>query len=1841
MMTREESLEIIRRASGGNTPAGSETSQTVQDNTQQQNTSMRSREESLRILQSAMGGGSTQTQGAEIPPSVSLPLDSSPQGGTSGASPQSAAPTAPLTQGSLAGGGRSAVDGGVGRGGRTDIRADLQRQLNALDEAAAYVTTTEQSDAIEQQRRPIIEQLRQMDEEEGRTGVYTGGDRLKNLFSNARLATQQGLTKADHRIAQTADWLFGGIAKEGRALLNTTLQSINPNWGFENEDPLITQYNKRGEDVIAHNEAVAQKRIEEGRLSPTAWKYAPEVVAAIPDAVLAYLTAGASSGAQATSAGLEAASAAAQAGKAAQTIVPIANATKNMIKNPAWASAFAQTAGSSYEQALAEGATEDEANLYALLNGFANATIEVGGSDEALGGIQKLPKQLRDALEKGNNTAVMRWIKSTANEAVEEVAQGMAEKAMRGIYTNDVPLYSATDENAVINPTRAKEEALGGFVVGGLLGGGQSLIQAAINENRQSARSAQTAGQEQPGAEAQAAEQAENSTAQTQEKSYPTVEELIQPIRPAGNAEAEAFSPATGGNAPVNAGVQATAQGQTTGQQVMTREERAQKEADWWANREKEAEKAYEDAKKRYEESLSSGNADEFDFLSSPEIRKTLMDMAEKDLEDVRNRKIPSPFSNAEAQAAGTAVAEETPQPATPTAPLAEEPLRAATQSRPYSQPEQVPELNTRQETQAQAAETADRLPKAELYNMRAGKNGWDKSYGTAMEALNDAVQYVDPGLWDAIKSESRDSNENIKYGTFPMVGALTAVQEEVRGEQITPMQGAKLLSEIYQQGGAEALKTIYNPRTGNLYDKYIGQAKQYVFQKAAGTPQEAQRATPQAETPPTTANAAQAASDALNRQEGTTAQGQVMTDTESETRFNELAEKYGAIPTGEAPAREVQVPQRISKEKAVGRTARTIMEAEATPDKRLGSVREAVLDGKFSYTEISNRELADSAAQRIQDDGWQKSLNDWTAAVRQNQANENLAAMGAQLLNNAGNSDMSAEQYIDLATDYNRLMHNLGRGLAAARILKTLTPEGKLYGIQRSIQSMVDEANGKYKVEIDPALIDEYRAQTTDEGRDAVISKMQQNIADQIPSTWMDKFTALRYTNMLGNFKTQIRNVGGNVLMTLTRTVKDKLAAVIENAAYAASGGKIERTKSLWAGKALYGEAMRDFLNVEKEAMGESKFSDSGRAFGREVQEKRTIFKVNGKWGTSEAETGFGRSAVAKAARKTSDLGMAAMETKRKVTNWAMEQGDRIFVRINYADALAGWLNAHGISSIANASTDTLDRARQYAIKQAQEATFRDTNSVSQFVSTFDKGWGETGFGKVAQKVTQGIAPFRKTPANVAVRAEEYSPLGILNTAYKVFEAKQGKNDVTWADVIDSAAKTLTGSGIFALGYLMSAAGSARGKEDDEKKAAFEDMQGLQEYSIVLPNGKTVSLDWAAPDSIPFFMGVLTQEAVADGGLSWDDAGKIIGAVSDPMLEMSMLSGLNDALDNISRYNGDADALPQFLMNSFASYLSQGLTDSLLGQVERASQETRQTTYTDPESKIPSSLQYILGKASAKTPGLDYNQQDYIDAWGRKQSTGTVGERIINNFINPAYVSEDRSTPVDDELKRLYDAGQTNVFPQKAARSTQINGVRLSPEEYEAYSITKGQQSLTLVQDFIESDAYKDMGDDARAKIISDLYSFAASRAAKEIADGRKESYTSKWDDEAKLSDVVGYLTSKSQLKAAQESKDYTLLDTLIDTVTEQKADVRGKLYKDFSMLDELIYGKQRGVDAKTIYTAKTEADTNGNGKISQEELWYYLGIQKNMPTTTKSVLWDILTTGETGYAQYAEKQK
>lgn len=955
-----------------------------------------------------------------------------------------------------------------------------------------------------------------------------------------------------------------------------------------------------------------------------------------------------------------------------------------------------------------------------------------------------------------------------------------------------------------------------------------------------------------------------------------------------------------------------------------------------------------------------------------------------------------------------------------------------------------------------------------------------------------------------------------------------------------------------------------------------------------------------------------------------------------SNSTYEELGERYGTIEPGENPVRESNTPRRTSDDTKVSQAVRTTMEAEATPESRLDDIKNAVVNGEFSYVAVSNDARSQAAEAKIKSKGWSAALRDWTSAVRSGQANADLVAEGAVLMNNAANSsECTGRDYIDLMTDYVNLEHTLGQGLQASRILKTLSPEGRLYAIQKvvsgmnetansskgskktdAVDTLADTADGKYSIPED--LVDEYRQQTTDEGRDAVIDKMQQAIADQIPSTLADKFTAIRYLNMLGNLKTQVRNVAGNTGMLLVQKAKNTVRAAFETIASMATGGKYEKQYSSVYGLSLWNAAWTDIQKtsgLKESAMGEKKYSSAASQFSKGIEDKRTIFK-------------FGDNKLTQALGIANKQGVVgkALTAYNNVTSWAMEAGDDIFVSLNYADSLAGYLKAHNISAEQwaaltteadmNMSSDAakiVDNARAFAVKQAQEATFRDTNRISEFAQNFDKNWGK------AKIITQGIAPFRKTPANVGVRMEEYSPLGLINTTVKAVQAAKGKGNVTGADVVDSLSKSITGTGLALIGFALAQAGRARTKSDDDKQEAFDKLRGLQDYSITVGDGINLTLDWAVPASASLFMGVEFYNLVRDGSVSPDDAMKIMGNLTAPMLEMSMLSGLNDALNNISNFNEDTDALPQFLLNSAVGYLTQGMTNTLAGQFEQASEEYRQSYYTNSENKLlPTSLQKKLAQAGNKTPGVDYHAADYIDAWGRKQENGSAATRYFNALVNPAYTSnlESRSTEIDDELQRLYDYGKDidgfpSVIPQQVSRNTKVNGTRLSPEEYETYATTIGQERLRLATELINSDLYSALSDDAKAKAIQECYSFAKSRAEQQIADAREEEYDNQYStlitgvdksgtayDKTGLDsdNFVDYTALKTGLDLAVKAQDYDAINDLVQSYGKLNSNTKTVLSERDNVLRALVTWKNAGFDSETYYDVQKQLVASQN---------------------------------------------
>lgn len=778
-------------------------------------------------------------------------------------------------------------------------------------------------------------------------------------------------------------------------------------------------------------------------------------------------------------------------------------------------------------------------------------------------------------------------------------------------------------------------------------------------------------------------------------------------------------------------------------------------------------------------------------------------------------------------------------------------------------------------------------------------------------------------------------------------------------------------------------------------------------------------------------------------------------------------------FPEGANAARDVDVPTTDPQGRRIRRTASTAMGAKAIPDEVVGDIQNMVLRGELSYDRVSDKASIDRAIKTIQDKGYQGALEEFRSSVNKGVISKDIATLGQQLLINAANAGDSRTT-AELLSLYAQMETTAGQAVQAASILRKLDPSDQLYAAQRAVSDLEKVLRKNYKdldITIDQALLDEFAAQTTQEGRDAVMDRIYQNVADQVPSTWRDKWNAWRYLAMLANPRTHIRNVAGNLFFQPLRIVKDRTAAAIE-AGLSKAGVNIERTKSFAASPDLYKAAWNDWQNV-KDVLSGNKYDD----VRSEINSRRRVFRT------------------------------APLEAARTGNSWALEFEDSIFKRITYADALAGYLQANGVSAeqVRNNTVDAqlMARARDYAGQEALRATYQDRNMVSNKVVEVARALGPFG---------EAVLPFKRTPANILVRGLEYSPAGLAKAlTADLVQVKQGK--ISAAQAIDHIAAGLTGSALFALGaYLFSEGLVTSGGGDDENQDRINDLTGQQNYALNLPGGGNVTLDWLAPEALPFFMGVELMDSLGQNGNTSESIMNALQSISEPMLELSMLQSLNDIIDSVSFSENKLGAMAA---SSVISYFTQAVP-TIGGQVERSLEDTRMSTYTDKNLKLPTDVQYALGRASARIPlpYVDYQQIPYIDAWGRREDSGPLWLRTANNFLNPAYTSNSEVTPVDEEIQRLYDeTGESGVVPDRPQRYITVNGERidLSAEQYTQYAEERGQMQFSMLEGLVDSSAYQRLSDTDKAAVISDVYSYADAVTKSHISDYEPEGWIAK----------------------------------------------------------------------------------------------------------------------------------
>ncbi len=774
-------------------------------------------------------------------------------------------------------------------------------------------------------------------------------------------------------------------------------------------------------------------------------------------------------------------------------------------------------------------------------------------------------------------------------------------------------------------------------------------------------------------------------------------------------------------------------------------------------------------------------------------------------------------------------------------------------------------------------------------------------------------------------------------------------------------------------------------------------------------------------------------------------------------------------FPEGANAARPVDVPTTDPQGRRIRKTASTAMGAKAIPDEVVGDIQNMVLRGELSYERVSDKSSINRAIRTIKEKEFWGALEEFRNSVSKGVVSKDIATLGQQLLINAANAG-DGKATAELLSLYAQMETTAGQAVQAASILRKLAPSDQLYAAKRVVSELEKTIQKNYKdleITIDPSLIEEFNQKTDQAGRDAVLDKIYQNVADQVPAKWKDKWNAWRYMAMLFNPRTHIRNIVGNVGFQPLRWTKDRVAATIEAGVSKISGGRLGRTKSFAANPALYKAAWADWSNV-RDVLSGNKYDD----IRTEINSRRRIFRT------------------------------APLEAGRKINSWALEAEDAIFKRITYADALAGYLQSNGVTAeqMRNNTVDTqlLSRARDYAGREALKATYQDRNKVSDKVVQIARALGPAG---------EAVLPFKRTPANILVRGMEYSPAGLAKTlTYDLIQVKRGK--LTGAEAIDHIASGLTGSGLMALGaYLFAQGIVTSGGGDDEGQDTLNDLTGVQNYALNLPGGGNVTLDWLAPEALPFFMGVELMDSAGQGGSTAESISTALKSISDPMLELSMLQSLNDVIDSVSFSENKLGAL---VSSALVSYFTQPIP-TFGGQIERSAEDVRMTTYTDKNLRLPTDLQYAIGRASARIPGWDYQQMPYIDAWGREDSSGPLWLRMANNFLNPAYTSNKQVTPVDEEIQRIYDqTGDASVVPQRSERYITVDGERidLSKEKYEQYATKRGQMQFEMLGNIIDNPTYRSMSDTDKAFVIDSVYEYADKTTKSEISSYRLDGW-------------------------------------------------------------------------------------------------------------------------------------
>jgi DNA-binding ferritin-like protein len=430
--------------------------------------------------------------------------------------------------------------------------------------------------------------------------------------------------------------------------------------------------------------------------------------------------------------------------------------------------------------------------------------------------------------------------------------------------------------------------------------------------------------------------------------------------------------------------------------------------------------------------------------------------------------------------------------------------------------------------------------------------------------------------------------------------------------------------------------------------------------------------------------------------------------------------------------------------------------------------------------------------------------------------------------------------------------------------------------------------------------------------------------------------------------------------------------------------------------------------------------------------------------------------------------------------------------------------------------------------IREADENILRIADEYGKYVTMQDNNALSVGLQKFKRGLNLGldfglgdlVLKYARTPGALMMRALEYSPAGVLRSAYIFARPLLRNADANPREVMQSLTRAITGTfGLSGMGYFLADVGIITGAADKDRDVrSLQRMAGEGQYRVNWTalkrwvssgfdpsvakkrEGDTfINYDWAQPIAINLSIGANAQNNVSSGKTITDNLlGTIYSSVEgglNTIVEQSVLQGIQRAMQTYPNQSVSDKIV------DIASDLPSSFTPTALNQVRQLTDNTSRITY-DPDKK-----QEVINKVKNRIPGLASTLPPAYDTLGRKQENYQDGSNsAFNVFLNPSFTSKYKLTP---EAKLVVDliqrTGDKTIAPRVPDKSMTIDGerVNLTAKEYSLLQQKVGEETSERLKRLVPKQGK--LSDEKLIKKIQSELNAAGAKARKEIENQRK----------------------------------------------------------------------------------------------------------------------------------------